>query len=216
MLFRIDYERFLVHAIDHFTREELISFNYAIVGTLTNGGRLTFVSKINAIYPSNETTEAFREYEDKNLLKKMYYKDLDCDKYTLYLTFVNTMLHHQNIMIICHESENPYVDILVEYLKDKFKVECVDLNKLFIEGRVGSIYIDRKEIHNKAVDIRRDSVKRMIESRESTRDGRLELLEKHMDTNLKIKKLKELGIHVTKDDIDNIDQLLIEAWVEDE
>ena len=216
MLFRIDFERFLTHAIDHFTRDELTHFQYAIIGTVINGGRCKNIVKLNDLFPDMETQQTFIEYGDKSILKKMYFDYLSDKGNLIYHTFINTFLNHQDVMILCKEGENAYIDVLVEYLKKNYSVECIDLNELFTKGRVGSIYIDRDEIHDKAVDVRRAAVKDQLESLASTSEGRLKILTEYMDTKGKIKKLKDLGINVTKADLKDLDKLLIEAWVEKE
>ena len=213
MLYRIDIERYLTHAIDHFTRDELANFEYAIIGTLRNGSRCNNVVKLNSIFPDIEIVTTFSDIGDKDILKKMYFKYLDDMGRTIYQVFINPILQHKDIVIICKQQENVYIDVLVEYLKKNFHLECIDLNELFSKGRVGSIYIDRDDIHNKAVDIRREAGKEQIEALAATKDGRLKLLNM-ASSKWKVKKLKELGITVTKSDLKDLDKLLIESWVE--
>ena len=51
MLYRIDFEHFLVHAIDHFTRVELNSFHYVIISAgIVNTGKAINVVKINTLF----------------------------------------------------------------------------------------------------------------------------------------------------------------------
>ena len=100
-------------------------------------------------------------------------------------------------------------------MKDEYHVETIDLNELFKTGKVGPIRIDYDDIHNRSVDIRRQAGKEMIRSLESTRGGREKLLGM-MDSKEKIRKCKDLGIKVTKADIKNIDEILMEAWVEED
>ena len=217
MLFRIDIERYITHAIDHFTRDELASFQYLIIGTLTNQGRAPIGSivKLNDLIPPIDIQTGFAASGDRDMLRKEYSKVLDECKSILYKAFINPIIFHNNIVIICKQAENPYVDVIVEYLKKNFKLECIDLNELFTTGRVGPIYIDRGEIHNKAVDIRKEALINQYKALETTRDGRLKLLN-NMNTKNKMKKLKSIGINVTKADIKDLDKLLIESWVEDE
>lgn len=216
LLFRIDRERYLTHAIDHFTRDELAHFQYAIISAgIKNQGKCENIVKISILFPSMDIQRAFIDYQDKSIIKKMYFKELDETKNEMYGLFVNPILQHQDILIICTESENVYIDILLEYLKKNFELDCIDLNELFTKGRVGSVYIDRDAIHNKAVDVRRTVGKIQIEALESTSDGRLKLLNL-MGVKDKMKKLKDLGIMVNKSDIKDLDKLLIEGWVEDD
>jgi hypothetical protein len=216
LLYRIDFERYLTHAIDHFTKDELSHFEYAIISAgVNNRGLLDNVVKISALFPTTDIMTNFADYGNKEILKKMYFNFLDDveSRKIIYKVFINTFLHHQDILIICREKENAVIDVLVEYLKKNYSLECIDLNELFSTGKAGSIYIDRDKIHNKTVDIRREATKDRFKSLESTSDGRLDLLNK-MSVKTKIKKLKSLGINVTKSDLKDLDKLLIELWVE--
>lgn len=214
MLFRIDIERFLTHAIDHFTCDELSHFEYAIIGTIKNGGRCKNIAKINGLFPDSDIQSTFIKYNDKTILKKMYTEQLDELGHMIYHVFINTILSHKDIVILCRQQENDYIDILVDYLKKKYSIDCIDLNELFTKGRVGSVYIDRDKIHDKAVNIRRSACSEQVKALESTHEGRLKLLGM-MSTKDKMKKLKGLGINVSKSDIKDLDKLLIESWVEE-
>jgi len=132
-----------------------------------------------------------------------------------YESFLNNVLNHVSIVLLSRADENFWVDILIEYLKDEYHVETIDLNELFKTGQVGPIRIDYDEIHNRSVDVRRQAGKEMIRSLESTRGGREKLLGM-MDSKEKIRKCKDLGIKVTKADINNLDEILMEAWVEED
>ena len=219
MLFRIDIERFLTHMIDHFTMDDILSMEYAIISAgVKCGGRAGNMAKISILHPSGASSdiiETYDKYQDKAILRKMYFEYLKEYENRLYLIFVSPVLNHQNICIICCERENYYIDILVEYLEEKFRIECIDLNKLFIKGRVGRLYIDRDLIHDKAVDIRRAAAKDNLKALESSKDGMLQLLG-IMSKKEKIKVLKKRGIQTNKSDYKDLDQLLMEEWVEDE
>lgn len=209
-------ERFLTHAIDHFTREELTTFKYAIIGSVKNGGREGRVSKVNILFPDPDIQSAFIQYQDKSILRKMYFEQLSKIRTEgkLYETFIGPILNHVNVVIICYEEENDYVDILVEYLKEKYFIDCIDLNQLFIKGRIGSIYIDREEIKSNAAETKRMAQESLDRALETSMGGRLTLLAE-MSKKAKLKKLKELGIHINRDDMDHLDEILVEAWVED-
>lgn len=221
MIYRIDIQHFLTHAIDHFTSDDLIHFQYAIVSAKINNGRsVANTVKMNELYPSPEIIMEYEEYKDKEILEKMYFDMLDngdiCKEDSanlFYNVFVNTLLNHYDVMILCDECENDYIDCLVKYLDKKFSIEVIDLNQLFIKGRVNGIYIDREKIWDKAVDIRRLAGKQMMKSLSQTRDGRLKLLEK-MSTKDKIEKCKEIGIEVSKKDKKELDAILIDEWVD--
>lgn len=225
MIYRIDIQHFLTHAIDHFTMQELTHFQYAIISAkVRNQSRVLNVSKFNVLYPTPEIVTAYADYQDKKILEKMYMEMLDSEDSAtgtkwaanrLYTIFVKPLLDNVDVVIICDRLENDYIDVLCKYLKKRFDVEVIDLNELFSKGRIGSIYIDRNVIRDKAVDVRRAAAKEMKMSLESTSDGRLHLLNQ-MDKKEKIDKLKELGINVTKSDKNDLDKLLIDEWVQDD
>lgn len=227
MIYRIDFQHFLTHAIDHFTRDELTHFQYAIISAkIKNGGRVSNMAKISELYPDSETVINYSEFKDKNILENMFMDMLhpskkdSGDKYEwrsgiFYRTFINPLKYHHDIVIICDEIENDYIDVLCKCLKKYYAIEVINLNELFSKGKVGPIYIDRDEIHNKAVDIARTASKEMIKSMSTTRDGRLKLISR-MSKKDKIEKLKELGIKVTSVDKNNLDELLIDGWVNDD
>lgn len=219
MLYRIDMKNFLVHAIDYFSLSDLTHMEYCIISAkIPNGGKDKHCVKMNDLYPSSDTIVAYTETGDKKLLEEMYIgmmkskdKNIESNPYSIriYQTFINPFLQHVNMMIICDESENDFIDALCKYLKEEFGIEVVDLNQLFTKGRVGSVYIDRGEVRDKAVDIRRAAVRDQTRAMASTRDGKEMLIEK-MKRKKKIAMLKEYGIKVNPDD--NVDAILLEEW----
>lgn len=226
MIYRIDVQHFLTHAIDHFTRDELMHFQYAIISAkVRNGNRAPNAAKISQLYPSPEIVSAYAEYKDKAILEKMYMDELmppkgsdvsnDTVANRMYETFVNPLLHHHDIVILCDKEENDYIDVICKYLKKQFEIEVIDLNELFTKGRTGAIYIDRDEIWDRAVDVRRASYTMVCKSLESSHDGKLKLLGM-MTKKQKLEKLKELGISVSGVDKNDIDKLLIDEWVEND
>ena len=227
MIYRIDMQHFISHAIDHFTAEELTHFQYAIVSAaVRNGGRAANVVKISDLYPTPEIVIEYADCKDKTIMEKMYTDYLrpkkDSDSIGInqmanifYRTFVNPLLSHVDIVIICDKSENDYIDVLCTVLKKEYMIDVIDLNKLFTEGRIGSIYIDRNDIWDKAVDIRRAAGKDGMKALESTEGGREKLLQM-MKKKDKIKKIEELGIKLTSYDKKDLDSILMDAWVKDE
>lgn len=220
MIYRCDLQHFLVHAIDYFSLPELSSIQYAIISSkISSGGRSRNVVKDNVLYPDVDSIIAYDDYKDKKIFEQMYVSMLD-DKDKLeesnpftnniYKVFINPLLEHYDVMIICDEAENMYIDVLCKYLKDKFEIEVIDLNELFTKGRIGAIYIDRDEIRDKAVDIRRAALKEQIKNMSSTRDGKEQLISK-MSKKEKIKQLKKYGVKLGPNDKD-IDQILLEEW----
>lgn len=225
MIYRIDIQHFYTHAIDYFTLDELTHFQYAIISAaVKNGARAANVVKLNGLYPTSEMVMAYAEYHDKKILEEMYTELLVPKKgdntqgnmwafNTIYKSFVNPLMSHNDIVILCDQTENDYIDILCKIIKKYFKIDVIDLNKLFKEGHIGPIYFDRDEVWDIAVDVRRQAGKEEIESLSTTRDGRMKLI-KLFNKKEKLNKLKELGIKVDKNDKD-LDRLLIEGWVEE-
>lgn len=232
MIFRIDIQHFLSHMIDYFTREELIHFQYAIISSaIPNQGKCENVVKLNNLYPDIDTITAYADYKDEKIAKKMYIEMLETNEdeyqykrnrgdktswadYVLYKAIVNPLANHYDVILLCDQSENIWIDTLSEYLKDKFSIEVIDLNELFINGEIGPISIDRKKILNSAVDVRRSAAKRAKEGLESSREGRLKLLNM-MSKKEKISKLKDLGIVISESDMKNLNALLIDSWVDE-
>ena len=228
MIYRIDIQHFLTHAIDYFTPEELSHFQYAIVSAVVkNGGRASNIAKINDLYPLPDIAIDYADYKNKSVMEKMYMdylcpkkeNDVGLDKSQManifYKTFINTLINHVDVVIICDRCENDYIDVICKVLKKEYKIEVIDLNKLFSEGHIGSIYIDRDEIWDKAVDIRRAAGKDQIKALESTSGGRLKLLNM-MNKKQKIQKIKELGIKINSYDKKDLDAILMDGWVNDE
>lgn len=224
MVYRIDWKHFLLHAIDHFSRDDLVHMNYVIVSAkIRNTGTMSTVVRLNDLYPTNEIIVNYSENHSRDYLKRamfgLYDQIAEDVPKTFYDVFINTLIAHIDVMIVCakvqDDFENQYVDVLCEYLKKRYGIDVIDLNKLFTDGCVGPIYLDRDEVWNKAVDIRRAAGHDMIKSYESSQDGREYLLRK-MSKKDKLCKLKELGIHVTKGDLSKLDELLMDAWVKDE
>lgn len=228
MIYRIDMQHYLSHAIDYFTAEELTHFQYAIISSIIkNQGTSLNVVKINELYPLPEIIIEYNEYKDISIMKKMYKDFLSPEKSNdmgmnknqmaniFYRTFINTLNNHVDIMIVCDITENVYIDVICSILKKDYNIEVIDLNKLFSEGRIGPIYIDRDKIWDKCVDIRIQAAKDMNRAMESSSEGRERLLGM-MTKKEKIKKIKELGINITSYDKKDIDYILMNAWVNDE
>lgn len=221
MIYRINLQNFLMKAIDYFTANNIKQCNYAIISAkITNGSKATNASKVSLLYPLPEICIAYNDYHEYEAFEKAYFDQLeskdDIDSRRsynncLYLTFINPLLHHQDIVILCDKEEDVYIDALCSYLKKNFEITVIDLNELFTKGKIGEIYIDRDIIHDKAVDIRRDAAKVEWNYLEASKDGRKKLLGM-MNEKDKIRRLKEYGIKINKNDMKNIDQLLLDEW----
>lgn len=220
MIYRIDLKHFLTQAIDYFTLENLTETQYAIISAkIRNGGRDQNTAKINELYPPPEIVMMYDEYPDTNAMHDAYIDFLKEDSgnnlKTIYQVFINPLLNHQDVIIICDERENVFIDVLVEYLHKECGIDVIDLNELFSTGRTKEIYLDRDEIKDKAVQIRRESAKEYRNALASTSDGR-EKLVKLMSKKEKKWHLKKLGIRITEDEEKDIDKILLEAWNGDE
>ena len=228
MLFRIDHERFITHAIDHFTREEILSMGFLIVsagvqdprnqkwlsGLTLNGESTGNVLKINELYPNDEVQDLYIRFGSKDKIRDMYMDQLKGYDYLFYNALVSPILSYQNRTFICKMRENDYIDIILEYVKKTFSIDHIDLNELFSKGRVGPYYIDREDIHNSTVKIARRVFKDKRNEQNMTEGGRLLSLGE-MSKKEKLKLLKKLGIKVNDNEHDLIDDLLMESWVSD-
>ena len=223
MIYRIDSKHFLSHAIDHLSLQDLTTMQYCIISAkVANQGKCRNVVKMNDLYPTPEAVITYCETHDKKLLKKMYIDQMfpkhkkgepETSTFTslIYQTFVNPLLQRFNVMIICDELENAYIDCLCDYLKDEYSIEVIDLNTLFTKGRIGSIYIDRDEIRDKAVDIRRAALRDEVRALSSTKDGKASLISK-MSKKKKLKELERFGVTLDERDMKDIDSILLEEW----
>lgn len=217
--------------IDYFTLEDIYHFQYAIISAgVPNGGMLTasngngcVVAKLSNLYPLPEIITAYAESHDKKILEKMYMDYLDTSKTNndwigmiILKSIVDPLLNHFDILIVCKEEENDYIDVFCKFLHKRFDIDVIDLNKLFKEGHVGPIYIDRKEIRDNAVHLRREAVRMEREDLATTRGGRLKLVMNIMSKKDKIKKLHELGVSTKDESEEQLNRMLIDAWVDDE
>lgn len=227
MIYRIDIQHYLNHAIDHFTRDELVHMQYAIFSAkINNGGRsANNMTKVLDLYPQAHIIENYAEYQDKKIFEKMYMDQLcggtkglreyDSIINQIYQIFIVPLKLHQDIVILCDEHENLYVDVFCKFLKKQYFIDVIDLNTLFKEGSIGPIYIDREKINHKTVDIARDAAREQMRLLSSTKDGRLKLISM-MNKKDMIAKLKEIGITVNKSDMKDLEKILIEEWVNNE
>lgn len=232
MLYRITIEKYLSHMIDYFRAEELAEMQYAIISAkVKNSGKsLNVVKATLEIYPPSELIIEYGKTQNLDVFRKGYMNFLKgklqdtVSQYTtttttkvVYRTFVEPVLNHHDICIICAEDENYYMDVFCEFIKKYFALEVIDLNVLFTKGKIGPISIDRDKIKDKAVDTRRAAIKDMKRSYESTHDGRAYLISL-MSEKEKIKKLKKFGVNVSKrDDLDtmHLDTMLLDVWDEE-
>lgn len=235
MLFNISYENFLLHFIDHFEANEILSFSYSIISSQMRNEskndsniRETFdVVKSSELFPSIDLITKYIDSEkvgnkinininDYDNFKKEYWDELRIYDERLYLSYIAPILKHRhNIMIISMAYEDIYVQALIEYIYETFKLSCINLNDLFEKGETSIFYLDKDRVHNSSVEIARRSTDKFYMSMQATRDGRMAILGR-MDKKGMIKKLKELDINHKGLDKSDMIKLLIENWVEDQ
>jgi hypothetical protein len=217
--------------IDYFTIEEFNHFQFIIISAkIIHPGKIQNAAKINSLYPEPDIVINYQEYGDKEKMFKelmAYYKpdaeDLQRMKQgnsywlgnEIYRAIVNPLLMHNDLVIICDRTENDYIECLCKFLKKEYKIDCIDLNELFITGHVGPYYIDRDEIRNKAVDLRRAAAKDEADAINSTRNGRISTI-RNMTKKEKIKMLKHFGVSIRADELKDINQILLETWCDEE
>lgn len=221
MLYRIDIQHFLTHMIDYFSFDELTSAQYLIISAaVMNQHKQKNVVKCPDLYPTTEIVKTYAETGDKKLMEKMFMellkpeKGSDWENNVIYRFILDPLDHHFNIIIICDEKENDFIDVIAKYLKKSFSIETINLNELFIKGKLGPITIDREKIRNKTVDVRINALKEEQKRFSATRDGRLHLISL-MTTKEKKKKLKELGVNLEFEDKKNYEKLLVEVWADE-
>lgn len=222
MIYRIDLQHFLVHAIDHL---EFVDINYAIFVVISAkinvGLKDTRCQKPSILYPNPETVLRFDESQNMDVLEREmfdYYDNLVIrgKDTTFYDYFVHTMEEHNNVIIVCDKIENPYVDVLAKYLKKRFAIEVIDLNKMFTDGYIDPVRYDYNKIQKKGQGIRELKEADRMKSLACTPDGRMELL-REWNKSTKLKLCKALKLRVRKSIDDKIlDDILIDAWVNED
>lgn len=221
MLYRIDFQHFLVDMIDYFTQTEILHCQYLLLSAkVTNQKRIDNVVKASILWPDNDSLIRYAETHNFELFQKEYHAHLDTKETnerdvswsgaSIYNSVVYLVLQHEDVIIVCDREENFIVDAFCNYIKKHWHLDVIDLNVLFSKGEIGPYYIDRIKIRNSAVDIRRAAGRDKLKVMDGTRDGRLRHLQL-MNKKEKIAKLKSLDIKVHEND--NLDALLIDAWV---
>ena len=217
--------------IDYFTREELLHCQYALVAaTIGHQGGSDQVKGFSVLYPNLDVIDNFTEHANVELAKKEYLdylfpkkKDMNKDEIhddpywaydMLYRTFIAPLQLHHDIVLVHDDPVKIYMDALCDAMYEKFKVKFINLDTLFETGRIGPIYLDVKKVLKDIKPMIKKRTREEIKSMESSEEGRSYLLAR-MNLQEKIKKLKKLGIQISKKDItdDKLDKLLTDAWV---
>ena len=196
-----------------------------ISARVRNENRERTVIKCNDLYPSLDIVQTYADTGDKELFKRMYIDELestrrDDSRYNptegaIYGYLIKPVLKNWNVCIMYDETESVYIDVLVEYVKDNFSLSCINLDQLFEEGHVGPLYIDRDEIHDRAVRICRSIAREEKLILETSEGGREKLL-KNMNQRERRQKLKEIGIDPSGLSNKEVVSLLLDGWVADE
>jgi len=226
LLYNITWQNFLIHAIDHFSKQDLIEAQYVIIsGKMPYGGlNADHIAKCAQLYPPSDILLEYSATNNPELFKKSFLdylgSDLHDDQVWIQNTILKTILNlhdaHWNVILICDKSESLYLSTLTEFIQKQYHLASIDLNELFEKGHVGDIYIDRTDVNHRIVDLRRKAAISEMHSKSLTEHGRAELLEK-MSRKDMIRKLKELKINTTGRKTDEeLRSLLIDGWVKDE
>lgn len=233
MLYRIKYKNFLLYMIDYLTREELLHCQYVLVTfNVGHQGMVNNVARVSVLYPNSDIIIDFADDHDEEKAKRAYaaymfppkdgkvnpddsqFTDPNWFYKTFYRYFVTPSKQHHSVVLIYDDNIEMYMEVLCDLAKKKFGAEFLNLNDLFEKGRTGPIYLDMKEVHHKV----REKVKKILvkedKCNEATEEGRSKLVAE-MTLSEKIKKLKSLGVKLSKDDLneEKLNSLLYEAWV---
>lgn len=213
MLYRINFEHFLSHMIDHFTRGEILSFYYIIIGAgVKNTNKVENVLKPTWSYPNNSIIDHYWQTKDRERFIKDYLEELDLNKDSVHSYIVKPIINRRNVILVSKKAEDIITDGFVLYLKKTFKIDCIDLNELFSKGSVGEIQYDFDLIHKESQKVFDEEEKIWRKSQLETEAGRANLF-LNMTDKEKIKKVKELGYNPSKLSSQDINQIINEEWV---
>nr|DAN39850.1 MAG TPA: hypothetical protein [Caudoviricetes sp.] len=217
MIYMVSHEKFLMHMIDYFTRDELSYLEYRVISAgMVSGNNVLSVVSANALFPSFENQNLWIETNNRDALKKGFYEDLDLEYNTLYHSVIEPFAEHMDVVLITTEQEFVYLEILAEYLLERYKLPIINLNQLFGQGEIDPMKWNPKRIMDGIRRIQRKIKEANQDSMSSTPSGRLTLMN-HMDRKERIKKLIQIGVDVDAHESDEvIQELLMEAWVKDD
>lgn len=222
MIYRITLRNFLLHAIDHMTYRDLTTCKYDIFSPkITCGRKDPACAKLLELYPTTEMMERYTsggsvEHLEKEMFDMYDKMNSKWRSAMFYNEFVKSIEDHINAILICIDDDVPVLDILCRYLKKKFSIEVIDLDRLFTKGKIDPIHYDYKEIRDLGVDIRRAAEEELARNLATTPDGRMSLLRKwSRKQKLKFCR-KNLRMHVQDGIPDSeLDEIIIDAWVID-
>ena len=217
MIYIISHEKFLMHMIDYFTKEELSYLEYRIISAgIIAGNNVMSVSSANALFPSFENQNNWIETQNREVLTNGFYADLDLEFNNLYYSILKPFYDHCDVVLITTESEYVYLEILAKYIFEKFSIPVINLNELFHRGELDPVKWNPKRIRESIEKLQRKIKETNNDSMQSTASGRITLLQ-HMNRKERIKKLIQIGVDVDAHESDEmIQELLMEAWVKDD
>lgn len=201
--------------LDHFTRNEILSFYYIILGAgIKNSNKMENVLKPTWSYPDNSLIEHLFQTKDRERFIKDYNENLKLNQDSVFMYVVKPILRKQNVILISKKNEDIIVDGFIVFLKNIFKIDCIDLNKLFAEGDIGEISYDYDKIVEQGKDIFEKGQKALNKERLKTEAGRAQIF-LNMTEKEKMKKLKELGYNPSRVRKSEIDQIIHDEWIVD-
>lgn len=222
MIYHIDIQRFLLYAIDYFSFIDLNYIDYVVISsTVMCGSADLKCHKASDLYPMPAMVVRYAESKDASQLEyemfQMYDEMLKGNlPRVFYDTFIYPMRNHFNVFLICDEGENIYLEILSKYVKKKFGIEVINLNKLFTKGKLDPVHYDLDTVKRRSKEVKKASERVVNESMASTREGREKLL-KQWNKKQKLEACKRLGIRVRKNlREEDITTILMDVWVGDE
>lgn len=222
MIYRIDFQTFLLHGIDYFTREELMDMKYMLVTLkLMNGGAVRDkVTKYIDVVPNNIVGE-FDPNTEKEKFRRAYLSMLKERNYidetlsitaSIYKNILHPLVNHEDRMLMCDQTENYMLDIFCEFLKDKFNVDVINLNKLLLEGDHDTVKYKYQHYKNLCHKIHKEVADQYSRDQCSTSKGRKKILKK-WSSDQKARQLKMLGVNAKKYNKKDYDKILTDLWV---
>lgn len=199
--------------IDHFTRTEILSFYYIILGAgIKNTNKLENILKPTWAYPDNSLIEQYFQTRDKERFINDYVSDLKEVSCAIHMYIVKPIIQRRNLILITKKNEDIIAEGFVKYLKDYHKIDCINLNDLFSKGSVGKINYDFDEINKESEEFFYAEEKKWKKDQSKSEAGRANLFLKMTDKE-KNKKLKELGYNPSRVNKNEIDQIIHDEWI---
>lgn len=226
MILRINWEHYLSHAIDYFTKDELLSFRYIIISAMISHNNLSDdVKKLSQLYPRDDVILVHDNEGDLIQAEKLYIdwlmaKDTPGRNFNGYewathpigMHILKPLTMHQHVMILCTKDEDWIIDSFCKYLKLRYELDVFDLNQFFATGQATQISINPDAAEKAYVKSVKQANDEGNEALESTAEGRYRrLLE--MSKKQLLRKAEEVGIDTKGMSIEDVVKDLVDAWV---